>query len=524
MRPLGYVFAAALMAAVSLTGCSNTENVVSTPTPGGVSVSVEPVTRGRISTEFVYPGNVQALARVPIVPEVSGRITRLAVDVGSEVKAGDVIAEIDAAGYEIQVAQAEAALAAAEAQVAAMEAGSRPEQLAQARANLAAARQRLESMQAGGREEQIAQAEANLAAAQARLDQARRGPTPEQIAVAEAQVRLARNNEYYQQQRAGAIGSVLDLIADEPIDEKALRHAQLGVAWEQTRIAEAQLAQLLAGATDEEIRQLEAAVMAAEQQLAMAKNPYTAQDLAQAEAAVVAAEQQLALAERPFTENELNAARAAADQARAALDLAKLQLQKTKITAPVDGVIAQRLLSEGAMASSSPVSAQPIAVLVSREVEVTVSVEEARLGMLRVGIPVTVTVAAYPGETFAAEITAIAPSVDPTSRTVTVRIRPEPTPKLIDGMFAQVRIVAGESNEALLVPSSAVMERDGKKFVFVHVDGKALEREVQTGLDNGSRIEILQGLAEGDEVIVDGMTALRDGQAVQVKQGSGARG
>jgi HlyD family secretion protein len=507
----------ALLAIVT-SGCSG-ENSVPRPAsaPAPVSVKAASVERGPISLALSYPGNVQARAQVPIVPEVAGRITRLAVDVGSEVKMGDVIAEIDPSSYELQLAQAQAALAAAEAKVAAMVAGSRPEQIALARANLYAAQERLTGMQAGGRAEQVAQAQANLEAAEARLERARKGATPEQIAAAEAQVRLAHNNEYYQQQQADAIGTVIGALPGDA-DRDKLKHAQLGIAWEQSRIAEAQLAQLLAGTTQEELRQLESAVEAARQQLEFVKKPYATQDLAQAETALVAAEQQLSLAQAPFTANELNAARAGVDQARAVVELARLQLQKTSITAPIDGLVAQRMLSVGAMVSSSPISATPIVVLVSQDVEVTINVEEARLGLLRLGLPVELTVAAYPGETFAAQVAAIAPAVDAKSRTVPVKIRPQLSGKLIEGMFAQVSMVVAEEAQALLVPNVAVREDGEKKVVFLHNDGVASRREIKVGLASGGRVQVLEGLAEGDEVVIDGVDGLRDGQALSVRR------
>lgn len=493
----------------ALAGCGD-NSAAPTPvaTPPPTVVSVVKAARGTIEALLVYPGNVQTRAQVPIVPEVAGRVKRLAVDVGSEVKLGDVIAEIDPAAYDLQVAQAQAAYAAAEAKLKAMEAGPRDEQVALAYANYQAAQERLAAMKEGGRAEMIAQAEANYKAAVARLEEARRGATPEQLAQAEANVRLAHNNEYYQQQQANAIAEILNYLPDDP--GTGLRHAQLGIAWEQSKLAEAKLAEVKAGATAEQLTQLEMAAEAARQQWLLAQNPYSPHDVAQAEAAVAAARSQLALAKSPFTASELDAARAAVDQAKAALDLAKLQRQKATLTAPVDGVVAQRLTSEGAMLAPG----SPAIVLVARDVEVTVNVEEARLGRVKVGQQASLTVAAYPDERFAAEVTAIAPSIDPRSRMVAVKIRPKPDPRLLDGMFAQVSIKTGEQAGVLLVPAAAVLDRDGQKAVFVHKDGLAHLREVKLGLASGRMVEITEGLAEGEEVIVNGAEGLSNGQAV----------
>nr|MDA8219677.1 efflux RND transporter periplasmic adaptor subunit [Dehalococcoidales bacterium] len=285
---------------------------------------------------------------------------------------------------------------------------------------------------------------------------------------------------------------------------------QLGAAGGQKQKASDELEQMKAGANEKQIAQAEAAVAAARQQVELAKQPYTSHDIGQAQAGVAAAEEQVALAEKPFTANDLNAARAAVEQARTAVDLAQLQLKKATVTAPVDGAVAQRLCAEGAMAAPTA----PVVMLVARDVEVTVNVDEAKLRYLQVGQAATLTVAAYPGETFAAEVTAVAPAFDPRSRTVAVKIRPQRTSKLLDGMFAQVSITAAQKADALLAPTGAVQDREGKKVAFVVQDGVAKMREVKTGLASGDAVEISEGLAEGDQVVVNPNGGLADGQAV----------
>lgn len=511
-NPLSPLFPSLMVAVLLLSGCrADTDG----PPPDAasearpVAVKAVPAQVGSLSGHLTYPGNVAARAQVVLVSEVPGRVLRLHVALGSEVRAGDLVAEVDSATYELQLAQARAGGAAARAKLAAVESGSRREQVGLAEANLRTARSRLEGMKDGGRAEMIAQAEANLRAAEARLARAKKGATPEQLAQAEAQWRLARNNEYYQQQYADALGRALSSMSDE-VDVGALRHAQLGVAYEQTKIAEAQLAQVRAGATEEEIIQAEAAVEVARQQVEMARRPFTQHEVVQAEAAVRAAEQQLALAVAPFTAEELNAARAALDQAQASVDLAELQLKKTRIIAPIDAVVAQRMVHEGAMLGAG----SPVAALVSRDTEVVVNVDEARIGQLQLGQAATITVSAYPGRRFPGEVAAIAPAVEARGRTVAVKVRPRAGEGLMDGMFAQVSIVTDERAEALLVPSSAVTQLDGRAFVYLVEGGKAWEREVRVGLAAGGRVEIIEGLTSGDLVVADDLGLVADGRPV----------
>ena len=509
-KVVGLALVLLLVAGCAQLGAPSAAPAAPAATPMPPAVRVAAAARGPVAATLTYPGNVTARAQVPVYPEVAGRIKRLAVDVGSEVKTGQVIAELDTSALELTLAQAQAALDVAKAKLATMEANPRPEQVALANFNLQAAQARLDGMKAGGRPELVAQADANYKAAEARLEQARKGATPEQIAEAEANVRLAHNNEYYQQQQSAVLDRILNQIPGD-VNDGGLRHAQDGIAWEQSKIAEAKLAEVKAGATAEQLTQLEMAAEAARQQWLLAQKPYQDTDIAQAQAAVNAAQEQLALAKKPFTASELQAARAGVDQAQSAFDLAKLQVQKATITAPLDGVVSQRLAAEGAMAS--PVA--PIITLVSRDMEVTVNVEEARLGLVRVGQQAKLSVATYPGETFAAEVAAIAPSVDQRARTVAVKIRPQPTSKLMDGMFAQVSITTGEQAEALRVPIAAVADRDGKKVVFVVRDGVASLREVKLGLSDGTMVEVAEGLAEGEDVALEQLDSLADGQSVR---------
>ena len=493
-------------------GCSVGATAVAAP----VAVRVAAAARGPVAATLTLTGTVQAQAQVSVLPEVAGRITRLAVKMGSEVKAGDVIAELDASAYKLQQAQAEAALAAAQAKVASMEAGPRAEQVALAAANLKSAQERLAAMKDGGRPEVVAQAEANLKAAQARLDQVKNGPTPEQLAVVQQQLKVAKDQEYLAQQNVEELSYRTNQGTSHspmvPLFSKGIGGAQLGVAYENTKLVEAQLAQLQAPPTPEQLTQLQAALDVAAEQLALAKSPYTEHDLAQAESAVTAAEEQLALAQKPFTANDLNAARASVDQAKAALDLAKLQVQKTTVTAPFDGMVSQKILSEGAMAAPST----PIVTLVARDAEVTVNVEEARLGSLRLGEKASLTAAAFPGEKFGGEVSAIAPAVDQRSHTVAVKIKPDASGRLMDGMTVQATLLTGEQAQALLVPATAVADRDGQKAVFVYKDGVAHLRPVKLGLADGTNVAIVEGLAEGEQVAVDNLAGLVDGQQVTV--------
>jgi multidrug efflux pump subunit AcrA (membrane-fusion protein) len=94
---------------------------------------------------------------------------------------------------------------------------------------------------------------------------------------------------------------------------------------------------------------------------------------------------------------------------------------------------------------------------------------------------------------------------------------------LKQGMFAEVHIITESREKALTVPVDAVIQRAGENYVFTVVDGKAKENKVKTGISDTKLIEITEGLAEGDQVIVLGQQSLVDGSQVTV-QGGGSTG
>lgn len=513
-RPLrGSLLASALGLVLLAAGC---REAMPTPGPAAAAATPEPravrvaeVQRGSRSSVLTYSGNVQAKQQVAIVPKVAGRVTRLHVDVGSAVQAGDLLVELDRDALAVQVAQAEAALAAAQAKLSGLEAGPRAEQVAQAEANLEMAQQRLAALERGGLPEQVALAEANLDAARARLEQVKKGATPQEVEQARLAVDQAKNALWSAQtNRDGVCGN-----PRVPQYQCDAANAQVAAAETAVQQAQARLAQVQAGATPEQIAQAEAAVRAAEEQVKLARQPVGEEELSQARSAVRAAEAQLALARRPVTQHDLDAARAAVAQAKAALDLARLQLDEAAIRAPFAGLVAQRMVAEGAMAGPTA----PILTLIAADVEVVVNVAEGSLGALQVGQEATVTATAYPGERFSARIASIAPSVDARSRTGQVRLAVDDAGKLRDGMFAQVQLALGAGEQVLLVPRDAVVQDGSESVAYVVAGDRVRRRPVSVGASDGDRIEIVAGLAEGERVAVGDLATLEDNQLVSVR-------
>ena len=137
------------------------------------------------------------------------------------------------------------------------------------------------------------------------------------------------------------------------------------------------------------------------------------------------------------------------------------------------------------------------------------AVPEALAGSARVGQPVSATLTAFPGESFAGRIIAILPSAQDASRTITVRAAmPNPGLRLKPGMFAQVTL-APERREALLVPSEAVIRTGTRTLVMIAQEkGGYRTAEVRIGRAAGGRTEVLAGLTAGEKVVTSGQFLL----------------
>jgi len=141
---------------------------------------------------------------------------------------------------------------------------------------------------------------------------------------------------------------------------------------------------------------------------------------------------------------------------------------------------------------------------------VDAEVYERDLAKIRIGQPVEITVPAYPGETFRGQVSYIGDVLDEETRTITVRTAvANDDLRLKPGMFADVCILRNGAEPTVLVPSSAVLDEGKQKIVFVRQNGKFARREVETRVVEGDCLQIVKGLAEGEEIVLQGNLELR---------------
>lgn len=197
-------------------------------------------------------------------------------------------------------------------------------------------------------------------------------------------------------------------------------------------------------------------------------------------------------------------------------DLARLELTYATIHSPIAGWVSSRYVKAGNMVRPNDATFQITNLSALRAV---LHLPERELSKLTVGQPATLHLDALPGQTFEGEVSLLSPVVDPETGTlrVTVTIR-DPSRTARPGMFGRVTIQHDRREGALLIPKDAVVEEDDETAVFVVRDTLALRRPITTGYSDAARIEVLDGLQDGDRVIVSGQASLRDSTQIEVVQ------
>lgn len=199
-------------------------------------------------------------------------------------------------------------------------------------------------------------------------------------------------------------------------------------------------------------------------------------------------------------------------QRQSELDIARQALRDTVVTAPFDGMIRERLSGVGDFVAVG----QPVVTLVRvHPLRLRLEVPEREAAGVRGGQPVKLTVEGDPG-THEGEVARISPAIREDSRTLLVEAEvPNPGGRLRPGSFAKAEIVTEANEAAVLVPTSSIVSFAGIEKVLGVADGKAVEKRVKTGRRAGDRVEILEGAAAGDLVVVEPGN-LVDGQPVTI--------
>ncbi len=222
---------------------------------------------------------------------------------------------------------------------------------------------------------------------------------------------------------------------------------------------------------------------------------------------------QVSLTNRSDTLGE-ERARQQLEAAQARLRAATIQLEYTEIFSPIDGVITERLVEVGDRVNGNEevFSVEEFPPLWAR-----IFVPERDLPQLKVAQKAQVRVDTFPDRDFEAAIKMINPTVDASSGTVKVTFEMERTDRLRPGMFGTVYIATETRPDAIVIPKKAVLrERDENRIFVITAENLVEKREVVLGFSEEDRVEILEGIQEGEDVVTVGYEGLADGYAVNI--------
>jgi HlyD family secretion protein len=406
------------------------------------------IRRGTLRVTLSAAGKIRPRAQAVLNFATAGTVAEIFVREGEAVRKGQPLARLDTTDLELAVRQAEVAYLTQQVVYSQTVQGPKPEELAAARAA--------------------------VRSAQAALRALEQGPDPTDLEIARLNYEVAKNAIWQAQlTRDKTAGSPLSA----PIDVDLAR-ARVGQAELQAEIARLQYEKMKAGARPE---QLEAARA----------------QLAQAQASLARLQPDALTAERTRLQLE---------QARLQLEQARRRLEQATLLAPFDGtVIAVNIEIGQVVGAGVPGGAIVLADLSDLYLDLTV--DEVDVVRLKEGMPVEITLDALPGRSFRGHIDAIAPAATEAGGAATYRVRvvlDERDPVLRAGMSANVEIEVERRENVLLVPNAAV-RRDretGRAFVYRVVGDRAKEVEIRLGAQGETESEVLEGLQEGDRVVL----------------------
>ena len=425
------------------------------PGASATQTEVVTVTRGPLAQVVNATGNVAPAGRATLSFETSGRVAKVLVEEGDTVEAGQALAQLDTADLELALRSAEASLRSAQARYA--------------------------QTQAGPSKEDIAAAEASLTSAAASYDMLKKGPTADATAVAKGNVeRTAALLQIAQ--------SAYDKIAWMPGAGATPMAIQLQQATIDHQIALANYRVATTGASDSAIKAADAQIAQARASLERLKRTPTAEDLAIAQAQV--------------------------DSAQVAVDQANRRLDSAILRATLSGLVEKVSVDENQLVTAGV----PAVVLGDHSsFHIMIMVDEIDVAVVQEGQRALVTLDALPDAEIEGHVDKVGLAGSQTTGIVTydVKIVLDPTDApLRVGMSATIDIVVAEKADALILPNRAIRadQKEGQRYVEVQRNGETVRVDIKTGLRDEKYTEIVEGLNEGDSVVI---TTVSSGESLR---------
>ena len=412
------------------------------------------VTRGPVELRVSATGVIRPFNQVRVGPKSSSVVRKLYVKQGDYVTKGQLIADMDNSNLVGQEMSAQSAVGMAQANYQKALNGNRPEEIANAQAQVAKTEQAVRFSE-------------------------------QAVARSDAQVKANEAQNF----------------RDETNSRRLSVLASEGAISDQER---------LNASTQAEVSRV--ALKQAKQELLQANAT-----LAQSRAELQSIIQQFNMVKSGFRSEDVQVVKSARDQAVGNLKYLQSQMEDTHIRAPFDGVITQKYVDEGGiivptgasnanLAPGTSGGAAPNAIVsIAGNLELVSQIAETDMANVHIGQTVNIVANAYPDKVFHGKVNLIAPEAVVTNNVTTFEVHSsiddDPSHVLMSGMNVDAEFVAGNEQDALLVPTVCITSQQGRTGVFVPRNGgQAVFKAVKTGSTAGTKTVILQGLKEDDEV------------------------
>lgn len=488
--------------------------------PVGTVVTVAPVTTGSISKTVEVTGSLVALQDVVVGAKMAGRLATVTPHEGDAVTAGQVVATMDTADLNAQVAQAQANIAASltkeqQAQAALISARQALQQSRNAVQNAQTNYQWTDKTTAAS----VATAKSALQSAQENLSTVKEGARTQEREQAQASVSSAKAN--FEKSRSD-LKRYQQLFREGAASQSQLDQYQAAFDSAQATYTSAQsaLSLLQEGARPQDIRRAELAVAQARDTLTRAEADRAQISMRQEDIQNAKAGVQSAQANVKSAEAGIRAARAGTEQANAALRIAQSNLSYAYITSPISGYVAERRAEPGSQLGGG---GAVLRIVNPASVYFQAVLPESQYAEVHVGQTAAVSVDALPDTSrrpVTGRVTRVLP-VASAARSFTVRIDFPGDRRMRPQMFARGSVLINTHSNAVLVPKDAVIFDPVNNRTRIMVAGgkeKAEERKVQTGYTNPQSVEIINGSVKpGEKVITLGQAALQDGDPIKVQ-------
>ncbi len=479
-------------------------------------VEVIQIQRDTILATISAAGRIEPEAEVEVSFDSNGVVDEVLVERGQYVTAGTLLAKLETRDAELAVKRAQADLVGAEAQFDQLFQPALAEEVASARVAVESAQANLDRVLAGPHQDEVASARVAVGSAEANLARELEGPEEDEITVAAAALRQAEVALKQAQWAYDQVAYKADIGALPQASE--LERATIDY---ETALANYNLA--VQGPMEADIAAARSQLAQAQTSLARLLESPTTAEVAAARSQLAQAEASLARLFEDPDDSEVAAAQAAVDVARLGLEQAELDLTKASLVAPIGGVVTEVNVERG----ERPTDQAAVILTDVSAFHINVEVDEIDIGRIALDQSVAISIDAIPDEEFSGHVADISPGPirDASSGIVAYEVTiafDTDDPRLLPGLTSDATIETERLENVLVIPNRAVsIDRSSGELIAyverVDEDGNPVRTEIELGLRDEAMSQVLEGLEEGDQIVIRGVS--RRERLQQVFQG-----